>query len=34
MKALFERTAKVGYERTVGRGGAAVTSASAPATGM
>jgi iron-sulfur cluster repair protein YtfE (RIC family) len=31
MKALFEKTVKAGYENTVGRGGAAVTSASAPA---
>ena len=31
MKALFEKTMKVGYEPTLGRGGAAVTSANAPA---
>ncbi len=32
MKTLFEKTVKEGYENAVGRGGAAVTSASAPAT--
>lgn len=31
MKALFERTVKAGYENAVGRGGSAVTSATAPA---
>jgi iron-sulfur cluster repair protein YtfE (RIC family) len=32
MKVLFAETAKTGYERTVGRGGPTVTSATAPLT--
>jgi iron-sulfur cluster repair protein YtfE (RIC family) len=30
MKSLFEKTAKAGYEQAMGRGGSAVTSATAP----
>jgi hemerythrin-like domain-containing protein len=32
MKDLFEKTMKAGYEQTMGRGGSAVTSATAPVT--